>query len=305
MMLAAVAVSLATNFSGALSGAFGTGGVLAKDVRSTLTIALLAVMLTVSLSRIPAKGLSPTEDPKGLARGLMLGLVVPSLIPAAGYYVMLAAYPGDYHAWGLVFIAATPFAASVAPLSFILKGDMAHAARCTIYVYVVSLAWIPAVVWLLLGRQVAMTDLVITVAEVIGAPILLSRLLTRVKIDATLMAVALNCIIFVLVWLSAASANFAISPGMVAVLAAVAVARTFGLGLLVNAVEKRRGIPRAQRVPDVLMLSYKNKGIALALCAGVVTGPAIGDAMAAITVSIVVEVLWVAFMDSTVLRPEA
>ena len=78
----------------------------------------------------------------------------------------------------------------------------------------------------------------------------------------------------------------------------IAALRDIGLGLSSEYVEKRMRISWSQRVTDILMISYKNKGIALALCASVLTGPAIGSAMVAIAASIVVEVCWVAFMDS-------
>ncbi|MDR1405212.1 MAG: Na+-dependent transporter [Candidatus Methanoplasma sp.] len=300
MMCLAVIVSLVTNFSGILTDTFSMAGVLNADMRSKLTILFLAVMMTISLSRIPSRNLSPTENPKALIRGILMGLVIPSLIPIAGFLAISAWMPEyDTYSWGLVFVAATPFAASVAPLSLILRGDMVHAARCTIYVYIAALLWIPLVVWVLLGKYVEMSSLVITVFEVIGIPIIVSRFFTWVKVNKTAMAVVLNCTIFFLVWLSASSANFR-SAGVwiLAAFLVVAALRSFGLGLVVERGEKKFGIGWRQRVTDILMTSYKNKGIALALCTGVLAGPVIGDAMVAITASIVVEVLWVAFMDS-------
>ena len=44
---------------------------------------------------------------------------------------------------------------------------------------------------------------------------------------------------------------------------------------------------------DILMTSYKNKGVAIALC--VVVYP---QGMVAIATSILIEITWVAFMDS-------
>ncbi|MDR3206432.1 MAG: Na+-dependent transporter [Candidatus Methanoplasma sp.] len=300
MMCLAVVVSLATNFSGVLSDAFAQSGILNSGMRSNLTIFFLAVMMTISLSRIPSKNLSPVKNPKSLVRGLLLGLIVPSFIPIAGF-LLISAWMPEYetYAWGLVFVAATPFAASVAPLSLILRGDMVHAARCTIYVYIAALLWIPFIVWVFLGKYVEMSGLVITVFEVIGIPIVISRFFTWVKVNKTAMAVVLNCTIFFLVWLSASSANFK-SAGIwvLAAFVLVAALRSFGLGLIIDRGEKKMGVGWSQRVTDILMTSYKNKGIALALCAGVLVGPVIGNAMVAITASIVVEVLWVAFMDS-------
>jgi BASS family bile acid:Na+ symporter len=120
-----------------------------------------------------------------------------------------------------------------------------------------------------------------------------------VKIDKTVMSVVLNCTIFFLVWISASAADFR-SVGIWILLAFLVIAalRTFLLGNLVNIGEKKLGIGWDQRVTDILMTSYKNKGIALALCAAVLVGPAIPQAMVAITASIVIEVCWVAFMDS-------
>ena len=170
--------------------------------------------------------------------------------------------------------------------------------RSTIVVYVVALLWIPFIVWVTLGETVDMTTVVKTVVELIGVPLILSRLFTKVKIDKTVMAVVLNCIIAFLVWLSVGSTNFG-SAGftVLAVFMIIAALRDVGLGLGTEAVEKKAGIPWSQRVTDVLMVSYKNKGIAIALCVAVM-GPQTPYAMVAIAASIVVEVCWVAFMDS-------
>ncbi len=78
----------------------------------------------------------------------------------------------------------------------------------------------------------------------------------------------------------------------------IAFLRSFGLGCAVERAEKRMGIGWSQRVTDILMASYKNKGIAIALCTSGILGPITGDAMVAIATSIIVEITWVAFMDS-------
>lgn len=290
MMSAALLISLLTNHLG-----FFPSEVFDPPTRSTVTILLLAVMMTVSLSRVPTANLSPD---RAVLRSLALGLLVASAIPIAGYLLLRnGAYANESVGW--VFIAATPFAASVAPLSFILRGDMEHACKSTIYVYIVSLVWIPLVIYLLIGELVEMKDVVITVLEIIGVPLVLSRLFTKVKIPKEVMAVTLNLIVGFLVWLSVSPTDFSgIGWIVFAMFAAIAVCRTFVLGNAVEYVEKRAGIHWKQRVTDILVTSYKNKGIAIALCVSVLSGPYIGYAMVAITVSIVVEICWVIFMDS-------
>ncbi|MDR2698178.1 MAG: Na+-dependent transporter [Candidatus Methanoplasma sp.] len=291
MMSFALAVSLITNFANIFPS-----DVLTPSVNSSLTILLLAVMMTISLSRIPSRNLGPAKDPRSLLRGLLLGLIISSVIPIAGYLILSRTEYADY-AMGLVFIAATPFAASVAPLSLILRGDMEHAVRSTIYVYIATLLWIPFIVYVLLGEKVNMTDLVITVIEVIGIPLVISRLITRVKISKIKMAVLLNSIISFLVWLSVSSTSFDCGIWVMLAFLVVAGLRTFGLGNAVEFAEKRAGIGWSQRVTDILMVSYKNKGIAIALCVATM-GPLVPYAMVAVASSIVLETSWVIYMDS-------
>lgn len=293
MMGVALVLSLITNVSGAFPG-----DVLTSDIRSNVTILLLAVMLTMTLSRIPFRNLDPVKNRKSVARAVLLGLVFASVIPLVAYYILNGLDGYEKYAKGLVFLAATPFAASVGPLSLILRGDMEHALRSTIVVYVVSLAWIPFIIWLTLGEIVDMTKVVITVFELIGIPLVVSRLITKVKIDKTVMSIVLNCVIAFLVWLSVSPTNFPKGAVVLIVFMFVAFLRDFGLGTATEAIEKRYGIPWSQRVTDILMISYKNKGIAIALCVSVMSGPAIGNAMVPIAASIVVEIIWVAFMDS-------
>jgi len=288
MMMAAMIVALITNFGG-----FFPGDTLNPDVRSNLTIGTLVVMLTLSMSRIPLQNLNPLKYGKSIGRAILLGMVIASIIPLVGYFI-LKDTEYSKQAAGLVFIAATPFAGSVLPLSIILRGDAEHAARGTIVIYILSLAWIPFIVWLALGDSVDMEFLVITVLELIGIPLVLSRFLTKVKINKDVLAIVLNCCIFFMVWLSVGSTNFKGNAWwLFLVFILIAVLRSFGLGFAVEATEKRAGIHWGQRVTDILMASYKNKGVAIALCVALYP-----PGMVAIATSILIEITWVAFMDS-------
>jgi len=298
MMGFAVVVSLLTNdfitglFPDFLAGKDNAG------LRSNITIILLACMLTITLSRIPYTDLNPLKNSKSVLRATILGLVIASTVPLIAYFLLKDMDGYSQYAPGLVFIAATPFAASVGPLSLILRGDLQHALRSTIVVYVIALVWIPFIIWATMGKSVDMMTVVITVIEIIGIPLVVSRLFTKIQIDKTHMSIILNITIAFLVWLSVGSTNFG-SAGLtvLAVFMVIAALRDIGLGLGAEVVEKKMEIPWSQRVTDILMISYKNKGIAIALC-GAVMGPLSAVAMVPIAASIVVEVCWVAFMDS-------
>jgi len=300
MMGAALVVSLITNFSGIFpsGNTIVSGDITVTDITSNLTILLLAIMMTISLSRIPSRNLSPTKEPLSIVRGIVMGVFLASIIPIIGYLLLKDGAYANY-AKGLVFIAATPFAASVAPLSFILRGDMEHAVRTTIYAYVLSLVWIPIIVFVLLRETVNMTDLIITVIECIGIPLIISRFLVKVKIDKVKMAIVLNSIIAFLVWMAVSATNFGNEMWILAVFMLIAGLRTFGLGIAVEVTEKHLKIPWSQRVTDILMMSYKNKGIAIALCVATM-GPLVPYAMVAVATSIIIETTWVVVMDSVI-----
>lgn len=292
MMSMALIIALLTNLGGVFPSETIDAG-----TRSNLTVLILAVMMTLSLSRYTFSNLSPVAHWKSVLRAVLMGLVVSSIIPLLGFYLLKDSAFGD-EAAGLVFIAATPFAASVAPLSYILRGDMEHAARGTIYVYILSLVWIPFIVWLTLGESVDIIQVLIAVVEIIAIPLVVSRLLTRFELSRDFMSVFMNCCIFVLVWLSVGSTDFSTSTvSILVVFAVIAALRSFGLGNLIEFGERRAGLPWGQRVADILMASYKNKGIAIAMCAATL-GPMAATAMVAIATSIVVEICWVIFMDS-------
>ena len=291
MMSLALIVALATNFADVFPDA------LDADLRADLTVLILAVMMTISLSRIPFRDLDPVSNSRSMMRAVFLGLILSSLIPIVAFYLLDATSYSD-QAKGLVFIAATPFAGSVVPLSYILRGDMKHAARGTIAVYLVSLIWIPFLIWIMLGKFVDMTDVAITVIEIIGIPLIVSRFLIKLQIGRETMSVFMNLCIFFLVWLSVSSTNFSgLGIGILAVFLFIAALRTFFLGNVIEFTEKKAGIPWSQRVTDVLMASYKNKGIAIAMCVAVM-GPLVPKAMVVIAASIVIEICWVVFMDS-------
>lgn len=292
MLSIGLIISLIINISGTFPD-----HVLTADIRANITVLVLAIMMTISLSRIPYKNLNPVKYNRSVTRAVLLGLVVASLVPLIGYLLMKD-HPGwENYSMGLVFIAAAPFAASVVPLSYTLRGDMEHAGRGTILTYLFALLWIPFIIYATLGKTVDMTNVVITVIEIIGVPLILSRLLTKVKISRDAMGIMMNLFISFLVILSVSSTKFPSELAPLLLFVVISAIRTFFVGTGVEFTEKKMGIGWSQRVTDVLMVSYRNKGIAIALC--LATIPHLAPyAMVAIATSIVVEIIWVVFMDS-------
>lgn len=305
MMSVALIISICLNLSGAMDGVFADDGLLPTGVRGKITIFLLAAMMTVTLSRIPYRNLNPLKHWKSVMRAILLGLVFAGSIPLIFYFILKNVSGYEDYAVGLVFVAAAPFAASVGPLTLIMKGDLESSLRDTVSVYFVSLLWVPFICWLCLDRTIIdMTNVVKVVFVIIGIPLLLSRLFTKVKIDGTIMALILNITIGILIFLSVSSAALK-TAGLTVflVFSVVALLRDFGLGNTTEFLLRKKGMPLAKRTPIILEISYKNKGICMSLAAGVLVGPAIPSAMVCITASIVCEVLYVIYLDSYLLSP--
>ncbi|HKM09459.1 MAG TPA: Na+-dependent transporter [Candidatus Methanomethylophilaceae archaeon] len=269
---------------------------LDAGVRSNITVLVLAIMMTISLSRIPFTNLDPVKHNRSVVRAVAVGIVIAAIVPLVGFWLMKDTSWSKYSV-GLVFIAAAPFAASVVPLSYTLRGDMEHAGRGTIISYLFSLFWIPFIIYMILGEMVDMKNVIITVVEIIAIPLVLSRLLTKVKISRDAMGIMMNLFISFLVILSVSSTKFPNELAPLIIFAVIAALRTFGLGTVVEVTEKRMGISWGQRVTDVLMVSYRNKGIAIAMCIATLGADSV-TAMVAIATSIVIEIIWVVFMDS-------
>lgn len=291
MMMTAMAVALVTNFTGLFPS-----DILTPQIRADVTVLVLAMMMTISLSRVPMRNLDPVRNRRSVLRAVILGMLVSSFIPLAGYFLLSGTVYSDYAA-GLVFLAATPFAASVVPLSFILRGDLPHAVRGTIVVYILSLAWIPFIILISIGQYVEMDTVVRTVFQIIAVPLVLSRLFTKLRVSREAMSAFMNICIFLLVWLSVSSTAFPNEWAPLLIFIIIAAMRTFLLGNAVELAERRLGIGWSQRVTDILMTSYKNKGIAIAMCVATM-GPLVPLAMVAIAAAIVVEITWVAYMDT-------
>jgi bile acid:Na+ symporter, BASS family len=285
-------ISLITNISG-----YFPYEIFTSSLRKNITLVLIIIMITVSLSRIPYKNLDPIKNSKSLMRALILGLMAASIIPLLAYLVLKDLPDFKDYAPGLIFIAAAPFAVSIPPLSYILRGDLVHALRSTIFVYVFALLWIPLIIWITIGELVDMKNVLITIAEVIGLPLVLSRLLTKVEISKEVMSITLNLILALFVWLSVSTAIFPSTTYVLVVFLLVAAIRTFVFSNGVNAIERKLKVPWPQRVTDVLMVSYKNNGIAIALCVATL-GTQAPYAVTVIATSIVIEICWVTFMDS-------
>ena len=198
---------------------------------------------------------------------------------------------------GWLLMAAAPSAISVVPFTTILGGQTSKALFSTAVNYLIALFLMPILTLVLIGSSVSVTSLIVYILLLIVLPMALSRAVMRMRISKATNTSVLNVSMAVLVF-AVAGANRSAFQGELFVVAAISVAciaRTFGSGLLTEAVLRRIGMPKSSRISYVLFSSYKNLGLtatlAIALFEPIVAVPA--------TICIVFEVVWVIFLIRT------
>ncbi|MDQ1371749.1 MAG: hypothetical protein QG582_664 [Candidatus Thermoplasmatota archaeon] len=267
---------------GVLSGGFP---VLTKEV----SMASLAILMTLSLSNVK---LGEARS-KGHAKDAVVALAINYGMLTVVILLLGSMFPEDLW-WGWVLMAAAPSAVSVVPFTTIMGGRTSKALFSTSVNYLVALGLMPLITLALIGSAVSVESLVTSLLLLIALPMAFSRLLTRVTVRKRTKSVAMNLSFAVLIFAVAGSNRDAFFEDLWIVLAisAACIVRTFGTGLGTEYLLRARGVPKDERIHQVLFASYKNLGLtatlAIALFEPVVAVPA--------TICIVFEVVWVIFL---------
>ena len=192
---------------------------------------------------------------------------------------------------GWVVMAAVPSAIAVVPLTSIAKGDVRGALVSTALLYALSLALVPAITLVFVGRAPPLLDLAVQTFLQIGLPLLASRVLVRLPGIERVRPVGVNLSFFVLVTMVAGANRSAFADlGLVVSLSGAALLRTFGIGLAVAGVATLARRSSADKVSWILFSSFKNLGLTALLAFSLF------DRRAAIPaiVCLLFEILWLA-----------
>ncbi len=264
-----------------------TGGLPAYT--KEVSMASLAVLMTLSLSNVK---LGETRGKESLHHALVsLAINYGAL---TGLILVIAFLFSDEYRWGWILMAAAPSAISVVPFSTILGGEALKSLYSTAVNYLAALVLMPLLVWLMIGSEVSNESLIISLLLLIVLPMAVSRAVMRMNIRKTHTTSLINLSFFLMIF-AVTGANrdaFVGEPGLILVMSLACLARTFGIGLGIEAILLKLGMPKSSRVTYVLFSSYKNLGLtatlAIALFVPLVAVPA--------TICIVFEVVWVMFL---------
>lgn len=262
----------------------------------------LMVMMSFSLCSMRMRGLKLGAHRLAVRNGFLMSFVL-----ATGVTIAMAfLFTGDLRD-GWILAAAVPSAVSVIPFTLILGGDMEGTLVSSAAIYIIALLLTPLLTLVFIGQAVSVETLLWYVGMLIALPVVVSRGLRRVSIDPYTRSIAIN-ISFAILVIAVTGANRSVffgEPGLLLALIAVAVVKTFGVGVAVDLYTRRKGVPWEQRVPEVLFATHKNTGMAAALAIALL-GPA---AAVPATVCMTVDIAWLIyvsrFMFSRGKRPSA
>ncbi len=250
----------------------------------------LMVMMSFALCNLKLRGLAVGSHTYSVQRAFVLSF----LLSTGTTIAMAFLFSGDIRN-GWILEAAVPSAVSVIPFVLILRGDLEATLVSSAGLYFIALLFTPFLTLLFIGQAVSVITLLWYVGFLIIVPIIISRLLRPLNLDPGSRHIAINIAFFVLV-VAVAGSNRGVffgEPVLLLALIAVAVVRTFGIGIGLDAYNRRRGLPWGRRVPEVLFATHKNTGMAAALAIAL-----IGDAAAIpATVCMTVDIAWLIYVS--------
>jgi len=163
---------------------------------------------------------------------------------------------------GFIVMAAVPPAVAVLPMTRLLKGDALLSLCSEAISYLASLVLMPAIIFAL-TRQTGISGsyLVQISLALILLPALASRAVAHIPLDPVL---PINLGFFLVTYTVIGLNHASLWQGTAAV-AAIALARTFAIGLAIYIAALLAGQSRSKAISYTLLGSYKNLGLAAAV----------------------------------------
>ncbi len=229
-----------------------------------LTLPALAIVMLVSMTQISIRSFLPL---KNTLKPVLLTIVLNYFVFALVMLTMAWFIIPERELWiGFVIIAFAPPGVSVAPFTGILGGDVKFSLAGIIGAHIAALVIIPLSGFILIGENfIQPIRLLIIFTELIVAPLILSQILIKVKVDKYILRFrgpivnwGLFVIIFTVIGLN--RNIFFSEPVTVARISLICFVSVIGLGLFYEFLARRFKID-----PSIILLGVvKNGGFAAA-----------------------------------------
>jgi BASS family bile acid:Na+ symporter len=233
-----------------------------------ITIVCLMIAMSLATTRVKLSEVFKVQKNwKALLTVLFLNFVV-----LGGLILFLGAlFNFPWQIWaGLVVMAAVPSAVILVPYTEFLRGDTQLSVSATAVIYLLSLILTPAIVFLFLGEQVDLAEIVKILILLIIVPLFISRILIRNKADEKLgiykpIISNLAFFIFFFTIIGVNRSVFFEDLHLVLSLIVISIIRTMTVGTIAFFAAQKLKIPRSRNVTYTLFSSYKNLGLTIVL----------------------------------------
>jgi BASS family bile acid:Na+ symporter len=258
----------------------------------TNEIATLALMIAMifSLTNIQLHQLNLKLEGKNFLITLFLNYGLLSfLILSIGLL-----FPFDiWH--GFVVMAAVPPAIMVAPLARVIDGNVNLTFFSLSIIYVASILLVPLFILIFSNEIISIYSILQNIVLLIVIPLLLSRLIMKIKISENKTHFITNICFFILVFaIMGKNQSFLFYNSFLLLMLVFAMfIRTFGIGSLVLWTGKKIGLPKEDSISFSLFASFKNEGLAL-LIAFSLFGP---SSSIPPVIAIILELLWICCLE--------
>ena len=276
------------------------GMLLPQSAHLSFHLTLPALALVMTLATMGVSG-NIFRSPSALVIPALLGIIMNYLVLAGFILVMSMIIIREADLWtGFVILAGVPPAVAVIPFADFLKGSRTYALMGTVGAYLGALIIMPLMSFMLLGPGFYDPGkLLMIMAELIIAPLILSRILLRYGMDkrlASTKGTITNWSFFVLVYTIVGLNQDVLvnKPLKLVPIMAIAIGSTFFLGWFIERVGAFFRLDRKTVTSIVLLGTLKNYGlaggIALALFGKQTAIPATVS-----TVFMIVYIIWLSF----------
>ena len=238
------------------------------DWVKNLTVPALAIVMVVSLTRISFKSFA---NAKLVLKSTLYTILFNFVIFGAVMMVLARFLIKDNDLWiGFVILATAPPGVAIAPFARIIGADEKFSVIGMVGAYIASLLLIPLAGFIFVGKSfIQPLNLLIVFAELIIAPMLISQVLVKLKLEKHIIKVRgaiVNWGLFVVIF-AVVSLNrevFFRDFKTLAMISLICIITIFGLWLIVNSVLRKLKFTDETRKSLVLAATIKNSGFAAA-----------------------------------------
>ena len=238
------------------------------DWVKNLAVPALAIVMVVSLTRISFKSFANT---KLVLKSTLYTILFNFVIFGAVMMVLARLLIKDNDLWiGFVILATAPPGVAIAPFARIIGADEKFSVIGMVGAYIASLLLIPLAGLIFIGRSfIQPVNLLIVFAELIIAPMLISQVLVKFKLEKHISkarGAIVNWGLFVVIF-AVVSLNrdvFFRDFKTLAIISLICVVSLFGLWVLTNFILRKLKFKDETRKSLVLAATIKNSGFAAA-----------------------------------------